>query len=97
MAVKLTNTSKFLKSQGETHWWEWTAFLEGEEEELDAICYVEYHLHTTFPNPITRIKKRRNGFPLTRKGWGVFELKAKVVFKDNVQKPKFLKHFLAFE
>ena len=96
MSIRLTNTSEYVGQRGETDWWKWTAFLEGGKSELDAIKFVEYHLHPGFPNPIRRVRKREGGFPLTAKGWGVFELTAKVVFADK-HKPKLLKHWLEFE
>ncbi len=95
MAIFLTNKSGYVGQRGDTHWWKWTAYLEGSEGELDEIAFVEYHLHPSFPNPIRRIKMRSGGFPLKSKGWGVFELTAKVVFQDG-RRPKVLKHWLEF-
>jgi len=96
MALRLTNTSQHIGKSGDTDWWEWAAYLGGDERELDEVAYVEYHLHPSFPNPIRRVKKRKDGFLLTAKGWGVFELRAKVVFNSD-KKPRILKHSLEFE
>lgn len=96
MTLSLTNTSEYIGQRGDTHWWSWTAYIEGDSDELDDVAYVEYHLHPGFPNPIKRVKKRNGGFPLTAKGWGVFELKAKVVFREK-GRLKTLKHMLEFE
>ena len=38
--------------RGTDDWWDWEIHLEGSEEELNGIEYVEYTLHETFPNPI---------------------------------------------
>ncbi len=96
MALKLTNTSHYVGKRGKTDWWEWTAFVEGTNSELDKIDYVEYHLHPSFQNPIRRRKRREDGFALKSKGWGVFQLQAKVVYKDTNRR-KVLKHLLEFE
>ncbi len=97
--MKLNNTSKYLviDSIGDTNWWSWTAFIdEITEEELDSIEYVEYHLHPSFRNPIKRSRSKRNNFSITVKGWGVFELTARVKFKGD-KKNLFLTHKLEFE
>jgi transcription initiation factor IIF auxiliary subunit len=96
MVLTLKNTSEYVERRGNTDWWKWTAYLDGDDAELDAIAFVEYHLHPSFPNPIRRIKVREGGFPVSSKGWGVFELTAKIVFK-NKGKPKILKHWLEFD
>jgi len=97
--MKLNNSSKYLivDSAGDTDWWRWSAFLDDvTQEELDSIKYVEYHLHPSFKNPIRRSKSSRDNFVITAKGWGVFEITARVTFKDN-KKDIFLTHMLEFE
>lgn len=64
-------------------WWKWSVELEGEEEELDNVKFVEYTLHETFPDPIRRIHDRSTNFRLETAGWGEFTIYAKVVFKDK--------------
>ena len=96
MSFKLTNTSKHIDKKGDTHWWEWTAKIEASPpSSLDELEYVEYHLHSTFKNPVVRVRDADNGFPLKRKGWGVFTLRAKLVFKSD-RKPEILSHELSF-
>lgn len=96
MSLSLTNTSEYLEQTGDTDWWRWTAFVEGSDAKLDEIEYVEYHLVPGFPNPIRRIKNRRTKFALATRGWGVFELIAKVKFKGK-QRRQVLRHHLQFE
>ena len=66
-------------------------------EELNKIEYVEYHLHSSFKNPVKRVRKIGGGFALSMKGWGTFNLKARVVFKDKNTNPLLLSHYLKFE
>ena len=98
MSLALKNTSQYVAKEGGTDWWNWTAYIEcSPPDSPDDIAYVEYHLHPTFRNPIRRINQREGGFPLETSGWGVFELRAKVVFKDKRRQPVILSHFLEFE
>lgn len=97
MDFKLTNTSEYLSSKASTDWWRWTACILGDPSDLDQIDYVDYRLHSSFSNPIRRVRKRDGGFPLSAKGWGTFTLEARVVFKDCKREPVVLKHELEFE
>ena len=97
MSISLENTSKFSEKIGDTSWYSWTAYIScSEPDSLDDIKFVEYHLHPTFKNPIRRIFKKDGGFPFKTRGWGVFNLRAHVVFKDERRKPELLEHFLQF-
>jgi len=83
MTLKLRNSWNY---EGKD-WWQWSAFLDdGGSGELDKIKFVEYVLHETFPDPIRRIDSREDGFELKTGGWGTFELKAFVHFKDGTKK-----------
>ena len=98
MSISLGNDSQYARQEGDTNWWKWTAYVQcTPPDSLGEIAYVEYHLHPSFRNPVVRVKTSEGGFPLNRIGWGVFELKAKVVFKDKDRKPLFLSHYLEFE
>lgn len=97
MSFKLTNNSRHISKHGHTNWWEWVAYIEtSPPSSLNEIEYVEYHLHPTFKNPVVRVRKSNGGFPLKRKGWGVFKLRAKIIFKDKQKKPLLLEHDLTF-
>ena len=98
MAFILKNDSQYTGKRGTTDWWNWTAKIESTPpDSLDDIDYVEYYLHPSFPNPVRRVYKKDEGFPLESSGWGVFELKAQLFFKNNEKPPIFLSHVLEFE
>ena len=98
MSLSLKNDSEYAGTRGGTNWWRWTAYVEcTPPDSLDDILYVEYHLHPTFQNPVKRIRKGNGGFRLERKGWGTFELRARVVFKKPDDAPVILIHFLELE
>jgi transcription initiation factor IIF auxiliary subunit len=89
--INADNTARHLNNRV----WEWTVFIETDEETLSQIEYVEYILHPTFPEPVRRVFKKDNNFALTAKGWGTFEIKIRVVFKDRTE--RHLTHVLEFE
>lgn len=95
----LKNSSSYVaNSRGDTDWWDWTAYIEATPPNtLDEVAYVEYHLHSSFRNPVQRIRVKEGGFPFRTRGWGTFELKARVVLKDRNQEPILLSHYLQFE
>jgi transcription initiation factor IIF auxiliary subunit len=64
-------------------WWQWAVWVEGADAVLDAIEYVEWTLHPTFPKPCRRIHDRPGKFRLETGGWGVFPIIARVRFKDG--------------
>lgn len=73
-------------------WWQWGVWVEGSEEELDRIDFVEWTLHPTFPNPVRKIYDRESKFRLNTAGWGVFPIWARVQMKNGDQKK--LGHYL---
>lgn len=97
MSFVLKNDSTYAGKEGDTGWWDWTAYVEcTPPDSLDEIDYVEYHLHPSFRNPVKRIRIKEGGFPLRTRGWGIFELKARVVFKDKEKESVILSHYLKF-
>ena len=97
MTLRLKNESEYVGKKGQTNWWKWTVFLEADnEKELDDVQFVIYHLHSTFTPPIVKVTIRTGGFPLTREGWGTFDISAKVVFKSK-KDPLILEHELEFQ
>ena len=64
-------------------WWKWAVWVEGSDEALDQIDYVEWTLHPTFPNPIRKTHNRSEKFRIETGGWGVFTIGARVQTKDN--------------
>ncbi len=97
MGFRLENTSEYIGKVGETDWWSWKAnIVATEPDSLAEIQYVEYLLHPSFPDPVQRVKLKYGGFPLTMKGWGTFNLKAKLIFEDTSKKDLILRHTLKF-
>jgi transcription initiation factor IIF auxiliary subunit len=93
-SFNLENTSQ----RQDENVWKWQAFITGDEEELNAVSYVEYTLHRSFKNRVVIINERgadkTKGFELKASGWGTFNLKAKVVTQSgNVT---YLEHELSF-
>jgi transcription initiation factor IIF auxiliary subunit len=72
--------------------WDWSVWVDGSEQELDQIEYVEYTLHHTFPKPVQRRADRSSQFRLHASGWGGFTIYAKIVHKDG--NLTLLDHFL---
>ena len=80
-------TSEFRIDQWQEYagddWWKWAVWIEGSDEDLDQVEYVEWTLHPTFPDPIRRIKNRRVKFRLDTGGWGTFQIRARLRMKDG--------------
>jgi hypothetical protein len=58
---------------------------------------VEYTLHPTFPNPVQRVDRGsdpRFPFGFTATGWGIFEVRIKIVFKNT--QVRYMTHMLQF-
>ncbi len=80
MSLRLRNTWEYKGDE----WWEWAAYIDDDGTgELSKVEFVEYKLHETFPEPIRRVDARKGGFRLDSEGWGSFNLKAFVHFKDG--------------
>lgn len=82
------------KYQGDD-WWDWWLWIEGNKTDLDAIDFVVYTLHSTFINPVRKIRNRESKFRLETEGWGTFTTYAKVVLKNK--REIFLEHKLHLE
>lgn len=77
MDIKLQNSWE----NKEQDRWDWSAYLTGSD--VSNVEYVEYILHPTFENPMRKIENPAYGFRLETSGWGTFDLKAIVHFKDG--------------
>jgi transcription initiation factor IIF auxiliary subunit len=73
-------------------WWRWAVWIEGRDEALDQVDFVEWTLHPTFPNPVRKVNDRTSKFRLDTAGWGVFQIVARVQMK-NAKQIK-LRHYL---
>jgi len=70
------------KQDGED-WWKWAVWIEGRDEALDRIDFVEWILHSTFPDPIRKIRDRASKFRLETGGWGTFRIVGCLHLKDG--------------
>jgi hypothetical protein len=62
--------------------WDWTVFINADQNTLSNVRCVEYTLHPTFPNPIRTVcDDPANHFALSARGWGTFEIK--IIFRDG--------------
>ena len=68
---------------GGNDWWDWSVWLEGTDAELDAVSYVEWRLHPTFPDPVRRVANRQSKFRLDTGGWGTFVVHAVISMKTG--------------
>ncbi len=66
-------------------WWDWSVWIEGPEDELDKVEFVQYTLHHTFRKPVRRVDERKNKFRLDTGGWGTFTIYAKVVRRAQAE------------
>ena len=75
------NTSKYV---GDGRY-DWTVYIVADRETLGKISYVQYTLHPTFNPAVVKATNRNKPHPfsITRNGWGEFNIKVKVVFKNN--------------
>jgi YEATS family/TIR domain len=76
-------------------WWSWSVWLDGSKSELDRIDYVIYTLHPTFRVPVRTVRTRANGFRLDSSGWGEFNIKLDLMYKNGKSATRF--HHLKFE
>ena len=78
-------------SQDETYLgkdrWEWSVWVDGPPEELDALDHVVYVLHSTFHDPVRSVGDRATKFRLRTSGWGSFTIHAKAIRKDGSEIP----------
>jgi hypothetical protein len=90
-AIKTRNTSHKVSD----NLWDWTVFIETDSGTLSSIQCVEYTLHPTFPQPVRTVCTPSNNFALSSQGWGTFEIKVRVIFRDGTERR--LTHQLRFQ
>lgn len=76
----LDNTVKPAAKKG---YYTWVVFVKADDPVLNAIDHVEYLLDPTFPKPQVTVYDRGSRFSYTATGWGEFEIKAKVVYRNK--------------
>jgi len=84
--IRFDNYAKKIGKRGEYDWYEWMVFVDEDEETLNKIDHVEYLLHPTFPKPRRLVFDRNAKFALISNGWGQFNLKMRITFKDGTQR-----------
>lgn len=94
MSIKIVQSNE--KRKGEDRW-DWEVHLEGNDEDLNEIEYVEYTLHETFPNPVRRIYDRTSRFELKTSGWGTFILYVRIQYKEEKRRDDFQEVPLRFD
>lgn len=78
--ITVNNTYSASRKAG---YYNWTIFVQANDATLNTIDHVEYLLDPTFPTPQVSSSNRRNNFSYSSTGWGEFDIKVKVVFKNR--------------
>jgi len=91
MSIRISQESKYKGNDR----WSWSVWLEGPDQELDLIEYVDYMLHPTFRDPLRHIADRQSKFRLNSAGWGEFMIYLNIKHKDGRVAKR--KHWLRLE
>jgi transcription initiation factor IIF auxiliary subunit len=83
MSVRFNNTAEPAGEVAARPYYAWELFVDEPPEVLDEIAEVEYILHPTFPNPVQVRTDPHDRFALRSRGWGEFQVRARVKFKDG--------------
>ena len=70
------------RSEGKLHW-KIGIRLEGKDDDLDKISFVEYELHPTFKQRIRHSRDRDTNFEIEIRTYGYFKIKATLFFNDS--------------
>ena len=82
--LSLVQTDRYWGRRGNQPYWEWTLQLRGGLVDMADVKQVTYHLHPTYPIPNPTITgTAQNGFAFVTTGWGTFDVKATVQFRDG--------------
>jgi len=72
------------RSDPNEDWYEWSVWLDGPKRQLDQVQEVTYHLHRSFEEGREWATcDRGSGFRLEREGYGGFEIRLAVEFRDG--------------
>jgi len=103
-SLRIGNTHKLTNSIGSDNKHIWKMFVElldTEQEEIleedasEVIDKVTFHLHPTFSPPSITVSEPP--FEISRIGWGYFEVKVTVYWKNQNLQPSKFRHMLSFE
>ena len=79
MSIRISQESSYKGNDR----WNWSVWLEGPDQELDRIEYVDYMLHPTFRDPLRHITDRQSKFRLNSAGWGEFMIYLNIKHTDG--------------
>ena len=89
--IDLKQSSEYVRN----NWWNWSVWIEAPSTVLSNIEYVNYKLHSTFPDPIRHHTNQAQKFVLKSAGWGEFTIKAEIKPKNG--NPFTKRHWLTLE
>lgn len=77
------------------NWWKWSLWIDAAPSVLNDIEYVNYKLHSTFPDPVQQRTNAQEKFLLESSGWGEFTINAEIKPKNGKAFTK--RHWLTLE
>lgn len=77
------------------NWWNWSLWIDAPPSVLNDIEYVNYKLHSTFPDPVQHRTNSQQKFLLESSGWGEFTINAEIKPKNGKKFTK--RHFLTLK
>lgn len=92
--IKVANT--WTRSGAPKGYYKWTVYLDTDTSTCKTISYVEYYLHNTFKQPVVKVSNThwKKKFPYSATGWGEFNIRAKIVFRDPRKKHQYVNYWL---
>lgn len=88
-SLRICNTTQYIRKNKN---FDWTVYIDGDDAALSMVKEVEYTLHPTFPDNI-RSGEGAN-FEHSTSGWGEFNIKVKIIFKDYRKKTMYVDYWL---
>ena len=81
------------KARDRENYWNWSVWIDASKEVIEQINYVEYILHSSFPNRVRTRSSKRDHFKLSSKGWGEFTIFVRIYMHDSTE-PSLYSHNL---
>jgi transcription initiation factor IIF auxiliary subunit len=84
--IQLSNTSQPVSGPARRQglkYYDWKVFVDADPDTLQRIDSVTYILDPTFPDPVRTVNDQSTKFALATKGWGEFEIRAQIRYKDG--------------
>jgi transcription initiation factor IIF auxiliary subunit len=93
-AQKITVTND-AQASGRKGYYKWAVYLSGHRDTLKKIDQVVYTLSSSFKNPVQPVTSIQSPiFKYCASGWGEFDIKVKIIFRDRRRPPFYLIHHL---